>query len=188
MSRVVITRQDTNESIEIDVVQSAGLTLEWAVTSNPREARLPSTDSTTPLPTAMQITGVVSALDVDGSGLVGQQRFDRLRQWFAEGYAQLWTVTVPDKFGLRDTLVKSASLTADQDGRIQVSISVRYTAIVQAQTVARLYAVRTGSSSGRVPAGQLSAATEADLAEEQQDGTAPTSLLLSVGRFLGVSE
>ena len=186
--RVTITRQDTAETLEIDNVTTAGLGFQWAVTAHPRESGLPVTDSTTPLPTSLQISGIVSGLDIDGAGLVGEQRFARLRQWLQEGYAALWIVDVPGKFNLVDALVVDARIETGIDGKIDISISVRHTAIVDAQTVARISAVQTGagsSGSQRVPYSKPPASTEADLAEEQQDGTLPGSVLDTIFTLAG---
>lgn len=185
---VTITRQDTAESIGIDNVTVASLGFQWAVTAHPRESGLPVTDSTTPLPTSLQISGIVSGLDIDGAGLIGEQRFARLRQWLSEGYASLWIVDVPGKFNLVDALVVDARIETGLDGKIDISISVRHTAIVDAQTVARISAVQTGAGSAgsqRVPYSKPPANTEADLAEEQQDGTLPASTLDTIVTLSG---
>ncbi len=176
--RVVITRQDTGESLEIDCVTTADLGRQWAVTAHPRERLLPVTDQTTPLPSDFQISGIVSALDIDGAGLVGQQRFEAVDRWITDAAAALWTITVPGKIGITDALVSSERIGMDLDGKISLTVSVRHTAIVDAQTTARIVGgAGTGSSQGKIPSGKPSAQTAADLAEEEQDGTLPTGLL-----------
>ena len=183
--RVVITRQDTGESLEIDCTQTVDLGLQWAVTAHPRERSLPVTDQTTPLPTTLQLAGIVSALDIDGAGLVGQQRFERVRQWVVDGYASLWTIDVPDKLGIADALVSDARFGMDLDGKIAITLSVRHTAIVDTQTTAQIVGgAGTGSAQGKIPAGKPSTKAAADLASEQQDGTLPTGVLKAGYDFL----
>ena len=191
MPRVTITRQDTGETIEIDSTQTVDWSRDYAVTAHPVERGAAITDHTQPLPAEMQISGIVTGLDVQGAGAWGSDKYAAFKRWIESAYSTLWDVVVPGRPGLTDCLVTTLRIGMTMDEFLSVTLGVREVVIVDAAQTADLIVARAGGvSRQKVPAGKPPPKTEADLAPEQQDGAQGTepggSLLFNLGQTLGV--
>jgi hypothetical protein len=191
MARVTFTRQDTGETLELDVASSVDLTRSWAVTSHPVERGAAITDHTQELPAEMQIAGTVTGLDVQASGEYGAAKFEAFQAWIRSAATSLWDVVIPDRPSLTDCLVTMLQQGMTQDELISVTIGVREVRIVDAQTTASLISAGGGGGSGgggTKPPPQ----TAGDLATEEQDGVQGGILyesretLRSLGALLGM--
>lgn len=196
MARVALIRQDTGEAMELDAAPSVDWSRAWAVTAHPVERGAPITDHTQALPAELQVTAIVTGLDVQAApsplaGLHGAARFEAFRAWIESAATTLWDVVVPDRPSLTGCLVSALQIGMTMDGFLTVTVAVREVQIVDAATVARITpASQAGGSSGaKVPAGKPPAKTEADLAPEAQDGAQPAGeggLLYQSAVFLGI--
>jgi hypothetical protein len=190
MARVTITRQDTGEALEIDTAPSVDVSRSWSVTANPVERGAAVTDHTQPLPAEMQITGIITGIDVQGAGRYGAAKYEWLQAWVIAGYASLWDVVVPGRPGLTNCLVTACQIGMTMDDFLSITIGVREVRLVDAQTAGALIGASAGGATkGRVPAGKPPPKTDPDLATTAEDGAQPTEsggLLYQGSVFLGI--
>jgi hypothetical protein len=168
---VTLIRQDTLESLEIDVSSSVDLNYGWSVTSHPVERGAEISDHTQPLPAEIQINGIITGFDLKRAGTTGTagpNKFSTFKQWMLSASTTLWTVVIPRRPSLANCLVTTFRVAMTMDNFLTVTIGVREIRLVNSRTTAPIYAVSTGSGGGvgRNP----SASTAAELAPEAQDG------------------
>ena len=171
MPFVAMMRQDTLESLEIDISKSADFNYNWAVTSHPVERGAEISDHTQRLPSEMQIVGILTGLDTGREGTSGNSgtlKYQAFRDWMVSASTVLWTVVIPNRFTLSDCLITALRITMTMDDFIEVTIGVREVRLVDSRTTAGL--ISTGGGGG----GRSSNSVKGDLDAEAQDGVQET--------------
>lgn len=168
---VMLIRQDTGESIEIDTSKSVDLNYNWSVTSHPVERGAEISDHTQRLPSEMQISGILTGMDIERqgtSGTHGKLKYQTFLDWTVNASTTLWTIVVPKRPGISDCLITALRFTMTMDDFIEVTIGVREVRLVDSRTTAGL--ISTGGGGG----GGASNSVRGDLDAEAQDGVQET--------------
>lgn len=165
--RAAITRRDTGESIEIDAVVSGEKTMTWTITDHTVEDGAVLTNHKQRMPASLTMEGVVTGIDIAGTGSTGLARMLEVEAWIESAGAAntLLDVYIPSRPGLGSCMLTLYRAAMSPDVKLDVTIGLRE---VQFATSMSTGAVLVGGGGGGGAGGNNN--TKKDLATETQDG------------------